>query len=197
MVARDVGPELAEPFREQCMELVGQALDDLDGYVLHVAIPGIGAFGESAERYINTLLAISKTPNSSHVSFALESLGRIGLGRSDVGDRLTAAITERVPVDPVSQDECPNRFKALWELDLWGAKACPWLPQLRGIRDAWHEQRITAAPRPTEEQDGPAVWARDRAQNEFEMLTLLIEKLESQCDKSDTGPHEVNEEDKH
>lgn len=85
MVACDVGPELAEPFREQCMELVGNALDDLDGYVLHAAIPGIGEFGGAAERYIDTLLTISKTPNLSHVSFALESLGRIGLGRSAHG----------------------------------------------------------------------------------------------------------------
>ena len=140
LVARDVGPELGEPIREQCMDLVGEALIDPSGYVHQ------------------------------------------------------AAITERYPIDPISKDEFPYRFQALLALDSWGDTACPWLAELRIIRNAWHERRLAAPPSPAEEQDGPAVWARDRAQTQFECLTRLIDKLEKQCDTSDsdTDPHDTS-----
>jgi hypothetical protein len=194
LVARDVGPELGEPIREQCMDLVGEALTDPSGYVHQAAIHGLGVFGTSAERYVDTLLTISNTSHYWNVVFAIESLGRVGIGRSDVGNRLTAAITERYPINPISKDEFPYRFQALLALDSWGDTACPWLAELRIIRNAWHERRLAAPPSPAEEQDGPAVWARDRAQTQFECLTRLIDKLEKQCDTSDsdTDPHDTN-----
>jgi hypothetical protein len=140
LVARDVGPELGEPIREQCMDLVGEALNDPCGYVHQAAIHGLGVFGTSAERYVDSLLTISNTSHYWNVVFAIESLGRVGIGRSDVGNRLTAAITERYPINPISKDEFPYRFQAPWRWIPGATRRAPGWPscgssETRGMRD--------------------------------------------------------------
>lgn len=182
MVAGRVGPELDEPFRSHCMNLVGHALNDQSGYVLHQAISDIGEYGEPAKEYIDTLLAISSTsPHLSNGTFALESLGRIGVGRSDVGDRLVKAITEQYPV--AGGEAFPYRFQALSALESWGDKACPWLSRLRSIRDSLQAQQGNEPQAPAAGLNGPALWAKQRAENQFEMLKGLIGNLEKVCEK--------------
>jgi len=194
LVAGRVGPELNEPIRSQCMNVVGQALNDQSGYVLHEAISDIGRYGESANAYIDTLLSISSTsPHLTNVEFALESLGRIGIGRSDVGDRLVKAITEQYPV--AGGEAFPYRFEALWALQTWGDKACPWLPQLRSIRGSLQVQQRHEPQALAEERDGPALWAKQRAEDHFEMLTGLIGRLEKACEKHKLDLRETAKED--
>jgi hypothetical protein len=85
MVASDLGPLLDGPLRERCMEIVGEAISDPSGYVLHASLQGIGNYESSAERYIDSLLPISARPNYPYATFALESLSRIGPGYRNVG----------------------------------------------------------------------------------------------------------------
>jgi hypothetical protein len=179
MAAGDIGPECMGDIRERCMEVVGEALNDPSGYVLHIAIQDIGRFGVLADRYIDALLAISARPHLTHAVFALESLGRIGPGRREVGDRLVKAIKEQYPI--VDAEEYPYRTEALRVLRSWGIEACPWLPQLRHIRDSWHVERNHKPRIPEKGNDGPRLWAQSREDVGFEILTGVVETLENQC----------------
>jgi len=197
--AGDMGPECKGLIREQCMEVVGEALDDPSGHVLHIAIQDIGSFGVLADSYINRLLAISVRPHFTHAVFALESLGRIGPGRREVGDRLVKAITEQYPID--NAEEFPYRTDALRVLRSWGVKACPWLLQLRHIRDSWRLERDNKLRSATEEQEGPALWGRREELVGFEILAGVVESLEKQCSTggadSQAKPKRLEEKDTH
>jgi hypothetical protein len=179
MVASDLGPTLKGPLRERCMEIVGEAISDPSGYVLHASLQGIGNYESSAERYIDSLLPISAQPDYPNAEFALESLSRIGPGHRKVGDRLVEAIVEE-GVD-LGRQGFPCRGTALRALRSWGDRACPWLCKLQHIRRCWQKERKNRLPLPAEEHDGPAQWARQQEDVEFQILTDVIEELEQEC----------------
>jgi len=183
------GPELNGVTRAQCMEIVGAALRDPSGYVLHRATYDIGQFGLEARPYIETLLDISIGPHSTNAVFALESLGRIGVGQPEVGNRLIYAIAEQYPV--AECEEYPYRFTSLRALQSWGDKALPWLPQLRAIRDSFDAQRAEHQQAPTEQRDGPTLWAIRSRRTDERLLTQVIEALEGTDDKSLAAPSET------
>lgn len=184
--AGDTGPECTGRIRERCMEVVGEALNDPSGYVLHIAIQDIGSFGVLADRYSETLLAISERPHLTHAVFALQSLGRIGPGRREVGNRLVKAITERNPI--VDAEEFPYRIESLRVLRSWGVKACPWLLQLRQLRDSWRLEEFNKPRRASEEQEGPELWGRREEVVGFEILAGVVESLERQCSTGNADP---------
>jgi hypothetical protein len=191
--AGDIGPECDGEVRERCMAIVGEALDDTSGYVLHLATQDIGRFGASADRYINALLAISTSGHTTRAAFALQSLGRIGPGRSDVGDRLIKAISETNPVH--GADKYPLRTDSLRVLRSWGSKACPWLPRLRVIRDSWQVE-LSRKPRISETgHGGPRRWADMEEDVGYEILVGVVEALEKQCNEG--APERRAEKDRH
>jgi hypothetical protein len=179
MVASDLGPTLDAPLRERCMEIVGEAISDPSGYVLHASLQGIGNYESSAERYIDRLLTISARQDYPNATFALTSLSRIGPGHRKVGDRLVEAIVEE-GLD-LGRQGFPCRGTALRALRSWGDRACPWLCQLQRIQSSWHEERMNRLPIPAEERDGPTQWARQQEDVEFEILADVIEELEQEC----------------
>lgn len=190
-IAGEVGPELNGVTRAQCMDIVGVALRDPSGYVLHRATYDIGQFGRDASPYIETLLDISIGQHATNADFALESLGRIGVGHPEVGNRLIDAITEQYPVP--ESEEYPYRFTSLRALQSWGDKALPWLPQLRAIRDSLKAQQSDQQQAPTEQHDGPTLWAIRSRRTDERLLTRIIEALEGSGDKSLAAPSEAAE----
>ena len=179
MVASDLGPTLDGPLRERCMAIVGEAISDPSGYVLHASLQGIGNYESSAERYIDSLLTISARQNYPNAEFALESLSRIGPGHRKVGDRLVEAIVEEGP--DLGRQGFPCRGTALRALRSWEDRACPWFRQMQRILHSWQEDRMSRLPIPADEHDGPARWARQHEDVEFEILTDTIEKLAKVC----------------
>ena len=179
MVASDLGPTLDGPLRERCMEIVGEAIFDPSDYVLHASLQGIGNYESSAERYIDSLLTISARQDYPNAEFALKSLSRIGPGHRKVGDRLVEAIVEEGP--DLGRQGFPCRGTALRALRSWEDRACPWFPQVQRILHSWQEERINRLPIPADEHDGPARWARQHEDVEFEILTDIIEKLAKVC----------------
>lgn len=183
LMARNLGPNLDDPWRERCMLLVGGGINDPSGYVQHVAIPGIGYFGESADGYVDELLKISMAPHLPNAIFAIESLGRIGDSRPEVGERLVQATTERWNL--ADGEDYPLRLTALWALESWGDKARPWARQLRIVRDSLEAERETGVQRPGNKLSQKDVATRSRSGLALDMLSSLIGELERKERKGD------------
>lgn len=192
MVASDLGPTLEEPLRNRCMTIVGEAISDPSGYVLHASLQGIGNYESSAQQYIDHLLAISARQDYPNSLFALESLARIGPGRRDVGDRLVEAIFEEG--SDLRGTGFPCRYTALEALRSWGDHACPWLPDLKQVLSSWQRARSERPPIPAEQRDGPAQWARQHEDVEFNMLVDIIENLENTCVAGGTGQDKMSQQ---
>jgi len=192
MVASDLGPTLEEPLRNRCMTIVGEAISDQSGYVLHVSLQGIGNYESAAEQYIDHLLAISARQDYPYTRFALRSLARIGPGRRDVGDRLVEAIVEEG--SDLGRRGFPYRYTALEALKSWGDQACPWLPDLQHILSSWQQARSERPPIPAEQRDGPAQWARQHEDVEFNELIKIIEILEKTCVAAGTGQDKTSQQ---
>jgi hypothetical protein len=115
---------------------------------------------------------ISRAPHLPNAIFAIESLGRIGDSRPEVGDRLVQAITERWSL--ADGEDCPLRLSALWALESLGGKVRPWVPQLRLIRDSLQGEHEDGIDRTADEPNWKATAAQTSHDLALASLTRLI-----------------------
>ena len=109
-----------------------------------------------------------------------------------MGDRLVEAIFEEG--SDLRGTGFPCRYTALEALRSWEDQACPWLPDLQQVLSSWQRARSERPPIPAEQRDGPAQWARQHEDVEFNKLLKIIENLEKTCVAVGTGQDKTSQQ---